>query len=148
MKKTTSTQDQEILATFLAKKFFPKQSRTVSAKQLCNYLNNKLEVINAMLQTNFKTITDASLRNMINFIRTNDLIKDGKLIANSKGYFVSNDKQQILEFVASMEGRVKAIYQATNGLRKNINNYSSPQRSSIEKTLKLIIKDDLFDSLS
>lgn len=64
-----------------------------------------------------KILTDARLRKIVNHIRTNGMLP---LIATSNGYYVSNDKQEILKQIESLEQRSRSIDNCAKGLRKLI----------------------------
>ena len=52
-------------------------------------------------------IGEARVRKMINYIRNNDIIPC--LIATSKGYYIAETKNEILDYIDSLYGRVEAI---------------------------------------
>ena len=52
-------------------------------------------------------IGDARVRKMINYIRNNDIIPC--LIATSKGYYIAETKDEMLDYIDSLYGRVEAI---------------------------------------
>jgi hypothetical protein len=62
-------------------------------------------------------ITEARLRKLANFIRRHGIIP---LIATSNGYYVSNDREEILNQMKSLQQRAEAILAAKNGLEKFI----------------------------
>jgi hypothetical protein len=55
------------------------------------------------------------LRKLVNFIRSNGLLP---LIATSKGYYVSYDKEVVLSQIKSLRQRAKSINDCANGLVK------------------------------
>lgn len=57
--------------------------------------------------------SEVRLRKIVNYIRINSILP---LIATSKGYYVSNDKQEILTQCKSLEQRANAILAAREGL--------------------------------
>lgn len=57
--------------------------------------------------------TGPRLRKIANYIRANGIIP---LIATSKGYYCSNDWQEIGDQIYSMQQRADAILRAANGL--------------------------------
>lgn len=59
--------------------------------------------------------TDARLRKCVNHIRTNGILP---VIATSKGYYVSNDRQEIIEQIESLTQRANSIKSCANGLKK------------------------------
>lgn len=62
-------------------------------------------------------ITGARLRKLVNYIRTNSI---APIIATSKGYYFSTDKEEIEKQIRSLEERASGIYNAAAGLRKFI----------------------------
>ena len=52
-------------------------------------------------------IGEARVRKMINYIRNNDIIPC--LIATSKGYYIAETKDEMLDYIESLYGRVEAI---------------------------------------
>lgn len=64
-------------------------------------------------------MTGARLRKIVNYIRSNSL---QPLIATSKGYFVSNDVDVILDQILSLNQRANSIKECANGLELLIKN--------------------------
>ena len=52
-------------------------------------------------------IGEARVRKIINYIRNNDIIPC--LIATSKGYYIAETKDEMLDYIDSLYGRVEAI---------------------------------------
>lgn len=52
-------------------------------------------------------IGEARVRKMINYIRNNDIIPC--LISTSKGYYIAETKDEMLDYIDSLYGRVEAI---------------------------------------
>jgi hypothetical protein len=67
------------------------------------------------LKTKF---TNVRLRKCCNYIRKNGLLP---LIATSKGYYVSTDKNEINKQIESLEQRASAILRSANGLKEFLN---------------------------
>jgi len=64
------------------------------------------------------TFTGVRLRKCCNYIRTSGLLP---LIATSKGYYVSEDKMEIMKQIESLEQRASSILKSAEGLKKIIN---------------------------
>lgn len=62
-----------------------------------------------------KVISQARLRKLINLIRSKGIIP---VIATSRGYYVSYDKEVIKSQVRSLNERAEAIVSAADGLKK------------------------------
>jgi carbamoylphosphate synthase small subunit len=58
-------------------------------------------------------ISDARLRKLVNYIRSNGILP---IIATSKGYYVSYDPKEIQEQVDSLKQRANSILNSANGL--------------------------------
>lgn len=61
------------------------------------------------------TISEPRLRKLINHIRVNGILP---VIATSKGYYISYDKQEVLDQITSLTQRANSILNSTDGLRK------------------------------
>jgi hypothetical protein len=61
------------------------------------------------------TLSEPRLRKLINHIRVNGIMP---VIATSKGYYVSYDKQEILDQITSLTQRANSILDSANGLNK------------------------------
>ena len=67
------------------------------------------------LKNNLTKITEPRLRKLVNHIRFNGMLP---VIATSQGYYVSYDKQEILDQINSLTQRANSILDSANGLRK------------------------------
>ena len=79
-------------------------------------INNPIkaaDIISSMKANGYK-MSGPRLRKICNYIRTNSLLP---LIATSKGYYVSYDKQQILDQIQSLQERADAIKNCALGMR-------------------------------
>lgn len=61
------------------------------------------------------------IRHLIHVIRVNDIIP--YLIATSKGYYISNDMDEVNDYIESLEDRVKSIANVLRALRKQVRKY-------------------------
>ena len=59
-------------------------------------------------------ITEPRLRKLVNHIRVKGILP---IIATSQGYYVSYDKQDILDQINSLTQRANSIINSANGLR-------------------------------
>ena len=64
-----------------------------------------------------KKFTDVRLRKIINYYRVNSIIP---IISTSKGYYVSYDKQEIVDMINSLDQRASSILNCSKGLNKFI----------------------------
>ena len=60
-------------------------------------------------------ITDSRVRKLINHIRTNGLIEG--LIANSKGYYITNDPVELQKYLDSLQARANEIERVKESLK-------------------------------
>ena len=63
-------------------------------------------IVSCMKKQDYK-ISDARVRKVINFIRTNDLVPC--LIATSDGYYIAESEKELLDYEESLLGREDAI---------------------------------------
>lgn len=75
-------------------------------------------------------LTQPRLRKCCNYIRTNGLIP---LIATSKGYYVSNDKEEIKNQIQSLQERARSINDCARGLEKFLDQL--PEEDEMEEIL-------------
>lgn len=103
---TASLSDEEImLANVIIKGLENKtKENAIKGSEICQRLNDK-----------GYNISEARLRKITNMIRTN-----GKLpiIATSRGYYCSYDKEEIRKQIKSLMERAEAIINSANGLKK------------------------------
>jgi hypothetical protein len=143
---TNLNSDLQILSVFLAKTYFPKKNKAITAKEVLKELNNKLDGFNERFRTTFKSpIKETQFREMINFIRSNNLVKDGELLAGSNGYYISNDKDEVIRHIESLEGRISSMKNAIEGMRKNVSKYVRVKKKMTYD--KKPLDGDLFDNL-
>ena len=58
------------------------------------------------------------IRKLIHIIRVSDTIP--KLLAGAKGYYISDDKEEIETYIGSIEDRLRAIYQIRRALKRQL----------------------------
>jgi len=78
---------------------------------------NIIKKINEYIYTEklgFSKMTEARLRKIVNYIRTNSMLG---VIATSKGYYHSTDKKEIEQQIESLIERANGIYAAAFGLQ-------------------------------
>lgn len=85
-----------------------------SLKEANEPLNNqKLQII--IFDKLGLNINGARLRKIINCIRTKNVLNN--LLANSKGYYISENKIEIEKYVQSLQDRIDAINQVKNSYK-------------------------------
>lgn len=80
-------------------------SKALHGKEICKGINVKYGA----------NLTEPRLRKITNFIRSEGILP---VIATSKGYYISRDKDVIRKQVDSLDQRIAAIEVARNGLKK------------------------------
>jgi DNA-directed RNA polymerase specialized sigma54-like protein len=63
----------------------------------------------------YTKLTEPRLRKITNFLRSEKILP---VIATSKGYYISYDKEEIQKQIDSLTQRIDAIENAINGLKK------------------------------
>ena len=58
------------------------------------------------------------IRKLIHIIRVSDTIP--MLLAGAKGYYISDDKEEIETYIGSIEDRLRAIYQIRRALKRQL----------------------------
>jgi hypothetical protein len=66
-------------------------------------------------------IDNARLRKVINHIRVNALLPG--VIATSEGYYIATTKEEMADYIASLESRESAIQEVSVALRKQMSLY-------------------------
>lgn len=75
-------------------------------------------------------VSDARLRKIIQYIRTKDLVP--LLIASSKGYYVSNDKEEIREYINSLNQRLNSIKSTAISMKRQyVNRFEGEGQSNM-----------------
>lgn len=83
-----------------------------------NVINNK-QMKQGLLNSGYK-VSDVRIRKLIHYIRVNQLVKN--LIANSKGYFIATNKEEVENFVESLQQRINSIETVKHSFIKYLNN--------------------------
>lgn len=86
-----------------------------------NSLTNK-EIVQLLNENGFVS-SSPRIRKIIGYIRKNDILKDGYvLIACSKGYYLSNNFDEINKQIKSLEERANCINEVAKAMRNKISN--------------------------
>jgi len=82
----------------------------------------------------YKTIKtrSARIRHMIHILRVSDTIP--YLLASAKGYYISIDKDEIIDYISSIEDRLRSIYSIRKALKNQLTDFSA-NRISIQQKL-------------
>lgn len=82
--------------------------------------------------------TEARLRKIINHIRVNGLLP---VMATSKGYFTTEDPEEIRSNIRSLEDRARGILAAADGLRKFLPEHQQKTEVTVVQTLTFDFKN-------
>jgi len=93
-------------------KFHIGEEKAVNAQHICNSLAERFPQYRTTKQTPY--LTGARIRKIINHIRINNLCPN--VVASSKGYYVSNNAQELQEYVQSLRQRAAAINAVADAL--------------------------------
>lgn len=93
-------------------KFHIGEEKAVNAQHICNSLAERFPQYRTTKQTPY--LTGARIRKIINHIRINNLCPN--VVASSKGYYVSNNAQEMQEYVQSLRQRAAAINAVADAL--------------------------------
>lgn len=106
--------DDEIAFLPTLKRVLLKTNRQkpLYAKQIVDGVNKRRDDGFTNYQL-IKPFTEARLRKMVNYFRCTASLP---VISTSNGYFVSYDKEDILEMIKSLRARAEAILAASNGM--------------------------------
>lgn len=148
MEKTFSEwSDLEKLAKFLAKAYLPKKAKAITAKEIAKEIGDRLGEFNIRYGTSFKSMSDVSIRSAINIARKEDFCTGKEIIAGPSGYYLSDDLEDVLKQIESLEGRVSSINEAIRGLRSRTSQYKRKMKAAVVRYDRKPIQGDLFDSL-
>ena len=110
-----SEYEKETIVPWLIKGFSKRtKDNPIKARDIVLSCNKVLESTGSSYR-----ITQPRLRKISNYIRTNGLLP---LIATSKGYYSSTDKQEIRDQIESLTQRANSIQRSADGLLKFLKN--------------------------
>lgn len=103
--------DEKRLAESMAKGF---ANRIGKSQSITNH-----EIISAMKANKGITLKEAKVRKLVNYIRRAGLVPC--LIASSSGYYVSQDAEEIREYIRSLSERAGAIDAVAKVMERQLN---------------------------
>ncbi len=105
------------LTDFEEKELLPIMLKGLSHKSgVKNVVSNK-QIKKGLENFGYK-ISHARIRKIIHFIRVNHLIEN--LIANSKGYYIAVNEEEVKTFVKSLQQRINSIQTVKHSFIKEI----------------------------
>lgn len=138
------------LADFLVNHYLRKKVGVVSSKEIIKFINTNIDKINEKLNIDIKSINDVKLREIINYIRKEKISHFGELLSNSKGYYLSTDKEEILNYLQAWNERLSSQEWAIRSMNERASNYKSKrgiESTKVDYKDKKVNEGDLFDSL-
>lgn len=76
------------------------------------------DIIKGMKNSFNAKISDPRLRKIINFLRTQKIVK--WLIATSNGYYIATSREEVLTYIESLKGREEAIRAVRESLESEL----------------------------
>ena len=95
------------------------KSKAITNKRIC-----------ALLKQKDYEITDTRLRKIIHNIRANDLLP--LLIATSRGYYVSNNEEEIRDYIKSLSERINSITFIKQSIQRQFYNRPNDNQTNLE----------------
>ena len=78
-------------------------------------VTNKKMIEGIQKDCGFKT-TEPRIRKMIQYIRDKNLLNDLEILATSKGYYSTDDNDEILKWIKSMNNRINAMIETKDSV--------------------------------
>jgi hypothetical protein len=133
--KPLTTEEQNILLPKLIKVLNKtSKTKTLYAPEIVIGFNNHMN------KWGYKgTFTETRLRKLINHIRYHGILP---IISGPHGYYITNDKKEIIEMAKSLEERAESILSGAKGLRQYAQEIENNQKEGWETDLSQY--NDLF----
>lgn len=99
---------------------------------VATYLQNAVGASNAVFSDHIRQVTGLSgprVRKVINYIRTNGLVPC--LVASSRGYYVAESEQELLEYEDSLTGRANEILRVRDKIAEQRMERYEPKQLSL-----------------
>ena len=112
-----SDYELQVIVPLLIKGFQMKvgKHRCITNKQICKSLNTELSLK--------IVLSEPRVRKCIAYIRYNNCVP--RLIATSKGYWVATNKQELLDWKESLQGRIDAIQEILHYADRQISEWDN-----------------------
>jgi hypothetical protein len=115
--------------TELEQQLLPVVVRGLSKKLgASNAVTNKA-ICEGLLKTYKIDVSEARIRKLINHIRMHNLVPG--LVANGCGYFISNNPDEVKNYIQSLYGREQAIKAVREKTQAYLNELLRPYQSSL-----------------
>ncbi len=113
-----SDYEKKVIVPILIRGFQNKvgKERCITNKEICNTLNTEM---NLQVKLN-----EPRIRKCIYYCRSNNLIP--RLIATSKGYWIATDKQELIDWANTIQGRINAIQETLSYANKQVLEWDNP----------------------
>ena len=111
--KSLSPEEVVVIMPVIRVLFTATYDKPMKSNEIVSVINQHRDKIGTGIHFN-----EVKLRKIVNFIRSESI---APLIATSRGYYVSFDKEEIANQITSMEDRADAILHARDGLVNFLN---------------------------
>lgn len=133
----------EVIGNFIANLLLPKKGQMTN-KEITDFINTHKDKLTTKLNCVLGTINDVRIREIINLIRRDGICKTGEIISNSNGYWISNDRDEIDEYIQSWELRLASQVNAIKSMNKSLDKYPKTFGKTVTPNK---CKKDLFETL-
>ena len=113
-----SDYEKKVIVPILIKGFRNKvgKERCITNKEICNTLNTEM--------TLKIKLSEPRIRKCIYYCRSNNLIP--RLIATSKGYWIATDRQELIDWANTIQGRINAIQETLSYANNQVLEWDKP----------------------
>ena len=93
----------------------------IMCKCFANHIGKENAVTNSVIcekmnDKGFEKVSEARVRKIINYIRTNNLVP--RLMASGSGYYITNNPNELKDYISSLKGRKEAIEGVISAVQK------------------------------
>ena len=139
----------QVIGKWLANIYLVKQNGATTAKDIVKFIVHNLDKFEDKYGIKIENINESKLRDIINYIRRENICKTGEIVSSSKGYWITDDKDEIVKYLQSWEDRLSIQYKAIRSTQSRLKDYKSKSGtiSAVVKYNKKTDEGDIFDSL-
>jgi len=98
------------------------KNNSITNPEICKILSERYGI---------KKIQEPRIRKCIHYIRQKNCVP--KLIATSKGYWIATNKQELLDWKGTLEGRIRAMQMTLDYANQQIENWDKPNGDNQSK---------------
>ena len=98
----------------------------ILSKILEKTIGKKLALTNSQIVMRYLPgVGEARVRKVINYIRNKDIING--LMATNKGYYIGTSREELKEYIESLEGRIGAIQRVMQSIKRQMDKMYPPE---------------------